>query len=138
MRFADSVFTTSNQVLVNWAVGVFMIALGGYHSFVGGPELGQALRALRPALPPEKMLEGRLGFELGGYLAIAVGLSFIVIGRKLPSQYYLFWAAINLAIGAISLFWFAAFHVSQLIWLTTLLLFAYYRSSVSIESGFRG
>lgn len=99
---------------IDWLAGGLLIAIGGYHWLSGGPAIAKWLESIHPALSHQQLTVGRMGFELGGYLAVAIGLSFIIMGRKLPTAYYWLWAAVFLAITALSGLSFGALHVSQL------------------------
>jgi hypothetical protein len=80
------------QALTNWFSGLFSILLGACHIVLGGPTISHWLHTATPPIPDQGIIAGRLGFALGGYLAITIGLTFIVLGSRLPSTYYLFWA----------------------------------------------
>ncbi len=114
------------QSTVNWTTGIFLIAIGLVHNIMGGRMVETWLDSIVPPLENYHKTIGTAGFKFSGYLAIAVGLSFIVLGKRLPEEYYLFWAAVFLVLGAISVNAFRAFHISQLLWLLTLLLGAFY------------
>lgn len=122
------------QSLTNWLTGVFLILLGLYHNLTAGLLVGEWLQHLltqeietpNPLLTNNDASMGQLGFEMGGYLLMAIGVSFILLGRSLPRGYYLLWAIFFLVFGGISLFTFKTFHESQLVWLLTVLLGAYY------------
>jgi hypothetical protein len=114
------------QALTNWFSGLFSILLGACHIVLGGPTISHWLHTATPPIPDQGIIAGRLGFALGGYLAITIGLTFIVLGSRLPSTYYLFWAIAFFIIGGLSVYSFQTFPVSQLVWLLTILLSAYY------------
>lgn len=76
------------QSLTNWLAGIFLLLLGLYHNLAGGSLIGQWLQSLNPAITPSDINMGQLGFEMGGYLAIAIGLTFILLGNSLPRGYY--------------------------------------------------
>lgn len=79
------------QSLTNWLSGIFLILLGLYHIVSGGSTIRRWLQTVSPPIQAsEVIIMGRFGFELGGYLAIAIGLTFIVLGNDLPRNYYLF------------------------------------------------
>ncbi len=48
------------------------------------------LETANPPIPHRGLVGGRVGFDTGGYLAIAIGLTFVFLGNKLPKGYYLF------------------------------------------------
>lgn len=50
---------------------------------------------------------------MGGYLAIAVGVTFLVIRPALPRQ--LLWAMVLAALGVVLVYPFRRFHVSQVV-----------------------
>ncbi len=114
------------QIATNWIVGLSLIGLGLIHNLAGGPLVGRWLQSSSPPLQVRETVMGRVGFEFGGYLAVAIGLSFIVLGSSLPKSYYLFWSVSLAIVGAISLYSFKSFHISQFVWLLALLLGAYY------------
>lgn len=114
------------QSLTNWLAGIFLILLGLYHNLAGGSLIGQWLQSLNPPITPKDVIVGQLGFAMGGYLAMAIGLTFILLGNSLPRGYYLLWAIISLIGGGISLYTFKSFHESQLSWILTILLSACY------------
>jgi hypothetical protein len=132
--FKFTVELSTFQSLTNWFTGIFLILLGLYHNLAAGPLIGEWLQSLQaqqmatfnPLLTNNDVSMGRLGFEMGGYLAIAIGLSFMLLGRSLPRGYYLLWAIFFLIFGGLSLFTFQSFHESQLVWLLTILLGTYY------------
>ena len=66
------------QTDIDWLVGPFLILMGLYHNLVGGPMVGQWLDITNPPISARSAIIGRLGFEMGGYLAIAIGLTFIL------------------------------------------------------------
>ena len=114
------------QSSVNWITGIFLIAMGLVHNIVGGRLVKTWLDSVEPPLATYHKTMGTAGFKFSGYLVLAIGLSFIVLGKRLPEEYYVFWAAVFLILGAISVYAFRAFHISQLLWLLTLLLGAFY------------
>lgn len=114
------------QSLTNGLTGLFLILLGLYHNLAGGSLVSQWLRSLNPPLSVNDVSMGQLGFEMGGYLAMAIGLTFILLGNSLPRGYYLLWAIVFLMLGGISLYTFRSFHESQLVWLLTSLLSVHY------------
>jgi hypothetical protein len=122
------------RVFINGLTGLFLISLGLYHNLAGGSLVSQWLSAalqipqgsLHPPLNPNDANMVQLGFEMGGYLAIAIGLSFILLGNSLPKGYYLLWAIFFLVLGGLSLYTFQTFHESQLVWILTILLGGYY------------
>lgn len=114
------------QPLTNVLAGLFLILLGLYHNLAGGTLVGQWLRSSNLSLNPSDIHMGQLGFEMGGYLAMAIGLTFLLLGNSLPRGYYLLWAIFFLIFGGISLYTFKSFHESQLVWLLTVLLGVYY------------
>lgn len=114
------------RVFANGLTGLFLILLGFYHNLVGGASVRQWLQSLTPALHPNDLHMGQLGFEMGGYFAMAIGLSFLLLGNSLPKGYYLLWAIFFLVFGGLSLYTFQTFHESQLVWILTILLGAYY------------
>lgn len=114
------------QSITNGLTGIFLLLLGLYHNLAGGSLVGRWLQSLNPPINHSDVVMGQLGFEMGGYLAMAIGLTFILLGHSLPRGYYLLWAIVFLIFGAISLYTFKSFHESQLVWLLTLLLGAYY------------
>jgi hypothetical protein len=127
--------------LINWAAGIFLILLGLYHNLAGGSLVSQWLRyllahqlTLNPPISLNDVNMGQLGFEMGGYLAMALGLSFLLLGNCLPRGYYLLWAIVFLIFGGISLYTFKSFHESQLVWLLTLLLGIYSFVSPTVAS----
>jgi hypothetical protein len=134
----ESIQLTTNQAIfqsvTNWFTGIFLISLGLYHNLTAGRLVGQWLHAasqipqelLNPPLTPNDVNMGQLGFEMGGYFAMAIGLTFIVLNNRLPRGYYLLWAIFFLIFGGLSLYTFKSFHESQLVWLLTLLLTVYY------------
>jgi hypothetical protein len=124
--------STTFQSLTNWLTGIFLILLGLYHNLAGGSLIGQWLQSLNPPISANDINMGQLGFEMGGYLAMAIGLTFIFLGNSLPRGYYLFWAIFFLMLGGISLYTFKSFHESQLVWLLTILLGACYSSFIVI------
>ncbi|NJR63687.1 MAG: hypothetical protein HC769_35900 [Cyanobacteria bacterium CRU_2_1] len=80
-------FRTIFQSLTNWLTGIFLILLGLYHNLAGGSLIGQWLQSLNPPISPNDVNMGQLGFEMGGYLAMAIGLTFIMfspleVGKK--------------------------------------------------------
>ncbi len=103
------------QLATNWIVGLSLVGLGLIHILIGGPLVGNWLQSLSPSLLVRETVMGRVGFEFGGYLAVAIGLSFIVLGSSLPKNYYLFWSVSLVIVGAISLYSFKSFHISQLV-----------------------
>lgn len=117
------------QSLTNWLTGIFLILLGLYHNLAGGSLVGQWLQSLSPPISANDASMGRLGFEMGGFLAMAIGLTFIFMGNSLPRGYYLFWAIFFLIFGGLSLYTFKSFHESQLVWLLTILLGTFYSLS---------
>jgi membrane-anchored protein YejM (alkaline phosphatase superfamily) len=117
--------------LTNWFSGIFLVLIGVCHVVSGGPVISRWLQTASPPIPHRGLVVGRIGFETGGYLAIAIGLTFLVLGHRLPRDYYLFWAIIFLILGGLSVYSFGSFHLSQLVWLLTILLGAYYFSSSS-------
>jgi hypothetical protein len=110
------------QSLANWLTGIFLLLLGLYHNLVGGSLVGQWLQLLSPPISANDASMGRLGFEMGGYFAMGIGLMFILLGNSLPRGYYLFWAIFFLIFGGISVYTFKPFHESQLVWFLTILL----------------
>jgi hypothetical protein len=137
INFGVVKFTTKQstfQLLTNWFTGIFLILLGLYHNLVAEPLIGEWLRYVllhasatpKPLITPNDVSMGQLGFEMGGYLLMAIGLSFLLLGRGLPKGYYLLWAIFFLLFGGISLLTFKTFHESQLVWLLAILLGAYY------------
>ncbi len=114
------------QTGINWFTGLFLILGGLYHNLVGGPMVGRWLDITNPPISARSAIIGRLGFEMGGYLAIAIGLTFILFGNSLPKSYHLFWALAFFMVAGISLYTFRSFHVSQLLWLLSVLLGLYY------------
>jgi hypothetical protein len=122
------------QLFINGLTGLFLISLGLYHNLAGGALVRQWLRAallipqgaLHPPFNPNDATMVQLGFEMGGYFAIAIGLSFLVLGRSLPKGYYLLWSIFFLVLGGLSLYTFQTFHESQLVWILTILLGGYY------------
>lgn len=127
--------STMFKSLTNWLTGIFLILLGLYHNMAGGSLIGQWLRSLSPQISPNDVNMGQLGFEMGGYLAMAIGLTFILLGNSLARGYYLFWAIVFLVFGGISLYTFKSFHESQLVWFLTILLGAcYFLSPVTASS----
>jgi len=113
------------QTGINWFTGLFLILGGLYHNLVGGPMVGRWLDITSPRISARSAIVGRLGFQMGGYLAIAIGLTFILVGNSLPKSYYLFWALAFFVVAGISLYTFRSFHVSQLLWLLSVLLGLY-------------
>jgi hypothetical protein len=111
-------------LLVNGLTGLFLISLGLYHNLAGGALVGQWLQSL--SLSPNDINMGQLGFKMGGYLAMTIGLTFLLLGSSLPRSYHLLWAVFFLVFGRISLYTFQSFHESQLVWLLTILLGTYY------------
>src|SRR4029434_1180909 len=85
------------------------------HNVSGGPTISRWLHTATPPIPDQGSIAGRLGFASGGYLAIAIGLTFIVLGSSLPSTYYLFWAIAFFIIGGLSVDSFPSYPVSQLV-----------------------
>lgn len=122
------------RVFTNGLTGLLLILLGLYHNLAGGALVRQWLHAalqipqgsLTPSLHPNDLPMGQLGFEMGGYFAMAIGLSFLLLGNSLPRGYYLLWAIFFLIFGGLSLYTFQTFHESQLVWILTILLGAYY------------
>lgn len=101
------------KVAVNWFAGASLILMGLYHILAGGPNVGRWLRSAAPSLTVREMTVGQLGFTMGGYLAIAIGLMFLLPGGVLPRIHYLYWAVVMLLLGGLSLVSFRSFHVSQ-------------------------
>jgi hypothetical protein len=118
--------STKLRVLTNGLTGLLLILLGFYHNLAGGSSVSQWLRSHTPPLNSSDINMGQLGFEMGGYFAMTIGLSFLLLGNSLPRGYYLLWAIFFLIFGGISLYTFKSFHESQLVWLLTVLLSAYY------------
>ncbi|WP_324718029.1 hypothetical protein U7230_07130 [Carboxydochorda subterranea] len=87
------------------------------------------LRSVAPALSFRQMTMGTLGFQMGGYLAIALGGAFLVLGSSLPRTFYLYWAAATLLFGSVSLYYFRSFHASQLVLLPSIVLGLFYLTS---------
>lgn len=122
------------QPLINGLTGVFLILLGLYHNLAGGSLISQWLRSSALSISVNNANMGQLGFEMGGYFAVAIGLTFLLFGNSLPRGYYLLWAIFFLMFGAISLYTFKSFHESQLVWILTFLLGIYYFASPVISS----
>jgi hypothetical protein len=117
--------------LSGWFSELFSILIGVYHIVSGGPTISHWLQTANPPIPDQGIIAGCLGFELGRYLGIAIELTFIVLGSRLPSTYYLFWAIAFFLIGGLSVSSCQSFQVSHLVWLLTILLGAYYFSGTS-------
>lgn len=122
LSVANLATSTRLQVLTNGLTGLLLILLGVYHNLAGGSLVGQWLQSYTPPLNSSDINMGQLGFEMGGYLVMAIGLSFLLLGTSLPRGYYLLWAIFFLIFGGISLYTFQSFHESQLVWLLTVLL----------------
>jgi len=60
------------------------------HAVSGGSLSADGLRQQTHLFPIRGLVGGRVGFDTGGYLAIAIGLTFVFLGNKLPKGYYLF------------------------------------------------
>lgn len=126
--------STKLRVFTNGLSSLFLILLGLYHNLAGGSLVSQWLQSLSSSLNPNDINMGQLGFEMGGYFAMAIGLSFLLLGNSLPRGYYLLWAIFFLLFGGISLYTFKSFHESQLVWILTTLLGAYYFVSPTVAN----
>lgn len=51
-----------------------------------------------PALSVRQLTVGTLSFQMGGYLAIAIGGAFLLLGDHLPRTFHLYWAVVLLAL----------------------------------------
>jgi hypothetical protein len=76
--------------LTNWFTGLCLILIGVFHAVSGGPVISRWLETANPPIPHRGLVGGRVGFDTGGYLAIAIGLTFVFLSNKLPKGYYLF------------------------------------------------
>jgi hypothetical protein len=126
------------QSLTHWFSELLSILLGVYHSVSGGPTISRWLHTATPPMPDQGIIANRLGLELGRYLAIAIRLTFVVLGSRLLSTCYLFWAIAFFIIGGLSVSSFQSCHVSRLVWLLTILLSAYYFYGTSCSTSREG
>lgn len=115
-----------SQAVTNWFSGLFLILLGSYHIMSGSPRVGRWLQMIQPPIDAREKIMSEMGFAMGGYLAIAIGLTFLVVGNDLPRGYYLLWSIVFAVLGLVSVWSFKAFHASQLVWLLAISLGRYY------------
>ena len=94
------------SVLLSWSSGIILILLGLLHNLSGGPMMSRWLGRVSPPLAAQDALLGRVGWDFGGYLLMAVGISFLILGRSLPASYHLFWAIIVVVLGGILFYLF--------------------------------